>query len=243
MNAQSSQIKAALPGEPAALWSTRLIVFDKSISMTQNVILSQGRYALQDLVRKIDILYDRLKYLPNLIDGYVHEEIPQIVGEICFHQGLASSIMFNDSERGNKETARSYRLRLERFKYIKDMCREAHTDVSLLGNRIIRNQIVHMDHYIAQAMKKPNTGWFVDIAIARRDQFTAPPPLEIGFCRCFIASEEIILHLDNEISVRKLRAEATSVLSIVFGTPPIPPPPPPAHSRQWTPPALVQRWA
>jgi hypothetical protein len=44
--------------EPSAIWSSKLIIFDKSIGLTQNVILSHARGALHALVSRIDRLYE-----------------------------------------------------------------------------------------------------------------------------------------------------------------------------------------
>lgn len=218
--------------QPAAIWSTRGIVFDRDLSLTQNVILSQGRFALSSMITTIDHLYELIQFMPDLMDVYIHPDIPKTLTEICIHQGIASSIMFNNSERLFNENAAAYKLRMERFEYVKSLCDRASISVSILTNRKIRNHLVHVDTHLEKALRRPKTGWIVDSAIASRDQFSPPLGLQMGYCRTFVACEEVILHLDNEISVRHLRNEAGQVLSCVFGNPTIEPLEPPADRRR-----------
>jgi hypothetical protein len=218
--------------EPSAIWSSRQMIFDRELSDRQNIMLSQGRFALSDMLKKIVQLYQHLNSMPNIIDSYSHHDIPQTLSEICFHQGIASSILFNNSQKNSKENMEAFNLRLQRFNYVKRFCDTQSISTSILSNRTVRNQLVHIDEHLVKALSKSNTGWFIDIAIAFRDQFSPPPGIQMGYCRTFIASEEVILHLDNEISVPKLWDEAAAVLAVVFGatTPDRPKPPP--HSRQ-----------
>lgn len=218
---------------PTAIWSTTsLQVFDKNISATQNVILSQGRFALLSMLGRIVNLYQCLAVQPNIIDSYLHPEIPQIINEICLHQGIASSILFNGSSQSQNENKYMYNLRMERFEYVKNFCSLSSIETPTLSNRQLRNQLVHIDEYLVKAMREPNTGWVIDSAHAYRDQFSAPNGLKIGFCRCFIASEEIILHLKSEISIPSLWEEASATLAAVFGIPQKPAPQAPPHSRR-----------
>jgi len=203
--------------EPAAIWSTRLIVFDKDISDTQNIILSQGKYALIAMRQKIYQLYEYLNAFQQLKDVYIHPDIPQTLSEICLHQGIASSILFNNSTQSTSENSHCYKLRTERFNYVKQFCAAQSVTVDILANRKVRNQLVHIDEHLTKALTKANTGWFIDTAVGFRNQFTAQNGLEIKFCRSFIASEEVILNFDNEISTRKLWDESSAVLAVVFG--------------------------
>jgi len=203
--------------EPSAIWSSKLIVFDKSVSLTQNVILSHGRFALQALVSRIDRLYELIGALPNLIDFYPHPDIPATLTDIAFQHGLASTILFNDSPKGKSESAAEYKCRAERVTYVKAGC--AHVLVDVLADRKIRNSLTHIDEHLVKHLSQPNTGWYIDSAIGRRDQFTAPNGLNIGFCRTYIASEDVLLHLGNEISIKRLRRQAKRVLSAIWKEP------------------------
>jgi hypothetical protein len=205
------------------IWSTKCIVFDKSISDTQNVILSHGRMALQALVNRIDRLHTFVAAYPQLKNLYPHSDIPATLSDLCFQQGIASTILFNDGRRREGESTVAYKLRLDRVAYVRQRCSLIATAV--LSNRKIRNSLTHIDEQLAKALTKENTGWFIDVAISRRDEFT---PLksgtQIAFCRTYIASEDVILHLGNEISLRSLRQEANDVLMAIWQEPPHEPP-------------------
>jgi hypothetical protein len=204
-------------GEPSAIWSSKLIVFDRSISLTQNVILSHARGALHALVNRIDRLNELVRTSPPIVDFYVDPEIPPTLTDLAFQQGLASTILFNSGPKGDRENSGAYRLRLDRTGYVKQRCAQIST--SVLANRKIRNSLTHVDEYLARELSRPNTGWIIDSAIARRDQFTPPGGLQVGFCRTYISSEDVMLHLGNEISLRHLRDEATGVLRAIWNEP------------------------
>lgn len=206
--------------EPSAIWSTRNQIFDKKISNTQNIIMSQGRFALSAMLDKISELYECLHATPQMSGMYPHPRIPQILSEICIHQGIASSVLFDKPKRDNEKSAAAYKLKLERFEYIKNICETNFIPVPILSNRKMRNELIHIDEYLFKNLRKPDTGWFIDVAIDSREQFKNPNIKHYGFCRSFIASEEIIIHFDNEISIPKLWHEATAVLAAAFGTPP-----------------------
>lgn len=205
--------------EPSAIWSNKLIVFDKEIGLVQNVILAHGRDALKAVVTRIDQLHALLLKMPHVIDVHLDPDIPSIVSDICFQHGVASTVLFNDSKRGKDEEAYLYRLRMERVGYVRRFCRER--ELSILANRKIRNSLTHIDEHLAKALRRPTTGWFIDAAIAARDQFTAAAHgITVAFCRTYISSEDMIIHLGNEIPLDKLRDEAIFVLAVVFGSAP-----------------------
>jgi hypothetical protein len=215
-------------GEPSAIWSTSLIVFDKQISLTQNVIFSHGRVALLALVRHIDRLYELLGTFPNVTNAYIHPEIATTLSDVYFQQGTASTILFNDSPQAAKENAAAYKLRVGRVSYVKHLT--ANCPTAVLANRKVRNALVHVDEYLAKELRKENTGWAIDSAWPDRDAFVAPPGISVAYCRCYIGSEDKILHLGHEISISALRMEASAVLGAVFGVPPTSPPSYPASS-------------
>jgi hypothetical protein len=202
--------------EPSAIWSINNQLFDRNISITQNVILSHGRFALQALVRRIDRLYELLQFMPGLKGAYVHHDIPSTLTDLCNQQGIASAILFNDGPKQRLESDKAHKLRLERIAYVKHWTKDV--PIKILSNRKVRNSLIHIDEYIADAFSKPKTGWFIDGAIDRRNQYTPTnPEIGVGFCRTYIRSEDMILHLGNEISVAKLRWEALAILAAVFG--------------------------
>lgn len=203
--------------EPAAIWSQKLVVFDQSLSLTQNVILSHARVALHALIQRIDRIRELVKEFPALIDFHVHPDIPSTLSDLGFQQGLASTILFNADPRGSRENAKAYQLRLERLAYVQLHCAGAPTAV--LSNRKARNALAHIDEYLVRELAKPHTGWMIDSAIARRDQFTAPPGITTAFCRMYISSEDVLLHLGQEIPLTNLRTEAKAVLSAIWDEP------------------------
>ena len=143
-------------------------------------------------------------------------DIALIASDICFQQGVASTVLFNDAERAASESAYLFRLRTERVDYVRRLCDGR--ALQILPDRKMRNSLIHIDEHLAKALRKPNTGWFIDTAIGWRDQFVAERPgTEIAFCRTYISSEDSILHLGNQISLAKLRDESAFVLAAVFG--------------------------
>jgi len=204
--------------EPAAIWSSRLCVFDKeNLSLAQNVVLSQGAAALQALILRIDNLYALLDAYSQINNTYLHPDIPYVLSELCYHQGVASTILFNNSEKFKAESQISYLMRIERFNYCEKFCLESNVSTNILKDRSIRNKLTHVDDHIIKAMTRPMTGICIDIAMKDRNQFRAPEGIKIEFCRTFVSSEHTILHLGAEISVRQLRDQAVGVLAVVFG--------------------------
>ncbi len=213
-----------------AIWSTSLIVFDKKIGNAQNIVLSQGREALRSLNRRIDLLYNSLNKYPKIKGIYPDPEIPQILSELCFHQGLASKILFDDREKGLQENPHCYKLRIERAEYVRRYT--SGSAFPLLSNRKMRNALVHVDEYLDKALKASNTGWMIDSALAFRDELRPVDNIKIGFCRSYIASEDVLVHLGQELSVSALRLESIEVLARVFGVPtPLPLSNPPQTAR------------
>jgi hypothetical protein len=204
--------------EPTAIWSTRQIVTDKTISLTQNVILSYARDALHTIIRRIDRLHEIVKS-SAIKNVFIDPEIPPLLSDLGFQQGLASTLLFNDAPRSKNESTEAYGSRIERIAYVKKKCGNIST--TILASRKIRNALTHLDEYLVKALKKPNTGWCIDIAMLHRDQFSAVDnktnrKLEIGFCRAYISVEDKLLHLGNEISLTGLREECTNVLDAVW---------------------------
>lgn len=158
-----------------AIWGPYLSVLDRGVSLTQNVILSQGAYSLQSLIQSIDTLYALLNFMPQLRDSYIHPDIPRVMVELCAHQGIASDILLNDSEQAVREKDYPYKLRVERGAYVKTRCDARGISTAILSNRSVRNRLIHADDYLARQMNKPGIGWHVNSAMAHRDQFTPPP--------------------------------------------------------------------
>lgn len=207
--------------EPVSVWSLRRQLFDDSVSTTQNILLTHGATSLVALIRKIDFLNHIISLSPT--DNIAtHALIPETLSELFFHQGAASTMLFDDSPKRSKENARTHALRMERFEYVRKFCHDAGFKPSVLNDRVMRNTIVHTDEYLERALRSPNTGWLIDTAIISRDAFAPEKKMDVGYCRCFIVSEKTLLHLGAEASAQALREEAAAVLALVFGLPPPP---------------------
>ena len=198
--------------EPSAIWSTKLIVFDKSPGIAQNVIMSHGRVALQGLIARIDQLYQLVRDGPPIENVHVHQDIPVTLSDLCFQQGIASTVLFNSGPRSTRENKAAYKLRLDRVEYVRKACTGVPTDI--LSNRDIRNRLTHIDEFLG--LTAPDTGWFIDSAMRRRDEFSPPPGIKVAFCRTYISSEDVLQHLDKEMSISALRNEAAGVLNAIW---------------------------
>jgi hypothetical protein len=195
--------------EPAAIWSMNRIVFDREISSTQNVILSQGASALISTIRHID----RLRQLT-----VVSPEMAPTLSDICYQAGLASTILFNDSPKGSKESQIAYAIRIERKQYVFALCAAQNLSILTLKDRDVRNALTHIDERLGQILtKEPNVGWYIDSAIHSRNQFDTPAGIAIKYCRCYLMDEGKILHLGHELDVIDLRRQCVVVLAAVFG--------------------------
>jgi hypothetical protein len=198
----------------------RQIIFDRSISDAQNVILSHARDALHALIKRIATLRSLIASNPSqLEDFYIHPDIPSALSDIAFQQGAASTILFNDSDqRGGREPVQAFDLRKLRNAYVQAQC--GHLGLSILPDKDVRNKLTHMDEYLAVELERPDITWLIDIAIGRRDQFRPVNPRHsLGFCRSYIASEDIILHLGYEISLSGLEREAHMILHAMWNEP------------------------
>lgn len=202
---------------PISLYSYRLINFDADISLTQNVILTQGSTALASTIN----LIEKLKLLVNdgpITNAYFSPEIPNTLSNLCYQAGLASTILFNDSKRGSKESAISFKLRTDRVAYVKHWCDIQSIDTPTLKNRGIRNALTHIDEYLADALTaESNVAWYIDMAIESRNQFETPSGISTKFCRSYIKDENKILHLDKELCLKNLYIECHAGLAVVFG--------------------------
>ena len=204
--------------EPSAIWSASPVIFDRDISNTQNVILSQGSSALRTTVQKIDDLHSLVP--PDAENAVFFDvRIPPILQDLCYHAGLASTILFNNNKKqGFKETGNAYILRLERVEYVNNFCEEQSITTTTLTNRDIRNSLTHIDEKLGYFLTlEENVGWFVDFAATHRNKFLVPEGLTAKYCRSYVSSEDRILHLDQELHLGQLRKECVTVLAVVFG--------------------------
>lgn len=203
--------------QPAAIWSMTRIVFDKNINLTQNVILTQGSSALRATIGRIEQLYNFIKASP-LTNAAIDSGIAPILSDLCAQAGIAATILFHKGPKGRLESEVAYNLRIERIQYIEKFCAKQSFIPQTLTNREVRNSLTHIDERLADILtKNSNVGWFIDSALNKRDEFIAPNNISIKFCRCYVISENKILHLDQELDIEILRHECLVLLAIIFG--------------------------
>ncbi len=203
--------------QPAAIWSMNRIVFDKDINLTQNVILTQGASALIATIDRIEQLHNFIKSSP-LTNAAINRGIAPILSDICAQAGIAATILFHKGSKGRLESEFAYLLRVQRIQYVEKFCTEQNFSPKILTNRDVRNSLTHIDERLADILTKDsNIGWFIDTAINSQDEFVAPKDITIKFCRCYVISENKIMHLDQELDLEKLKQECISLLAIIFG--------------------------
>ncbi|EPR20468.1 hypothetical protein L905_05250 [Agrobacterium sp. TS43] len=210
--------------EPIAVYGLNRVIFDNSISLSDNIILDQGRWSLVALVEAIDRLYSILAGDRLLSNMYVDPQIADMLHVITHHHGLAASILLNTTPRGNKETKTIYDARIRRHQYIQS--RLGGVQFPTLQNRKLRNILTHMEDHLAQELQRPNTAWAIDMAILSEDQFVIEkrPGTLIEYCRTYVARTNTIRHLGYTISLTDLREEASKFLYMVWGMSQKPPP-------------------
>ncbi len=203
--------------QPAAIWSISRIVFDNDIDLTQNVILTQGSSALISTIERIDQLYNFVQF-GQLQNASFNYKIAPILSDLCTQAGIASTILFHQGAKGRHESDIAFKLRLERIKYVDKYCNDNNFIPITLKNREVRNSLTHIDEKLSDFLTlNSNIGWFIDTAMNYRNEFVAPMGISVKYCRCFIISENKILHLDQELDVAKLRYECIVLLAIIFG--------------------------
>lgn len=201
--------------EPAAIWGIQNIIFNKDISNTQNIILSQGREALKAIIRRI-LELEKYSTSGPLVNAGIDDRIHSIISDLCYQTGLASTILLNESKKGSMESKTAYQLRMERVHYVNKLCHEQNVEISIMKNREIRNALTHIDERLADSLtQKENIGWFIDVAIDPNGWKTENN-LEINYCRCYDIINKRILHLGYELDVCTLYKECLAVLAVVF---------------------------
>ena len=202
--------------EPAAIWGMQQIVFDKGISNTQNIILSQGREALKAVIRRILDLEEFSSSGP-IVNAGTDDRAHSIISDLCYQAGLASTILLNEAKKGFKESDTAYELRLERVAYVKKLYEAQEIEITLLQDRELRNALTHIDEKLADILtEKPNVAWFIDSALDP-DGWTTEKELEVSYCRCYDIKNKKILHLRDELDILALYNECLALLAVVFG--------------------------
>jgi hypothetical protein len=216
----SSAEDLSLMAEPAAIWGEKLIVWDNSLSKIHNILLGQASDALRALVRHIDRVHEAIdgRQFESIVNDHT---LPSLLSDICNQHAVACTILFDGVKR-SKENATLTTIRNERISLVKQRCQGL--NLRLLPDKKFRNTLIHIDEYLAKALRAHNTGWAVDCVFTDRVSFLAtlenPRGVEPAFCRCYAADEDLILHVGYQIHLGSLREEARAVLCAVFGLDP-----------------------
>ncbi len=205
--------------QPAAIYSTNQVIFDRELSDTQNLILFQGFSALEATCFRIDYLYKLCgpKEGNKLFTG---RDIPTLLQDLCAQAGIASQILFNDNpNKYRNESKIAYELRHERVEYVNRFCVDQQFRPEILTDREIRNSLTHIDERLPDILtQEDGIGWFIDYAASIRSAFPKPEGInEFKYCRSYVHNESKILHLDHELNLDILAKECLIVLKIVFG--------------------------
>lgn len=201
--------------EPVAIYGMQQIVFDKSISNTQNIILSQGREALKAVVRRIIELED-FSSAGSIQNAGTDDRAHSVISDLCYQAGIASTI-FLDNAKVKQESKVTHQLRMDRIAYVQALCESQKIKIVLLRDRRIRNALTHIDERLADILtEKKNAKWFIDVTIDPSEWQTVKP-FEDNYCRCYDFINKKILHLGLELDILKLYYECLALLAAVFG--------------------------
>ena len=201
--------------EPVAIYGMQQIVFDKSISNTQNIILSQGREALKAVVRRIIELED-FSSAGSIQNAVTDDRAHSVISDLCYQAGIASTILL-DNAKVKQESKVAHQLRMDRIAYVQALCESQKIKIVLLRDRRIRNTLTHIDERLADILtEKKNAKWFIDVTIDPSEWQTVKP-FEDNYCRCYDFINKKILHLGLELDILKLYYECLALLAAVFG--------------------------
>jgi hypothetical protein len=201
--------------EPVAIYGMQQIVFDKSISNTQNIILSQGREALKAVVRRIIELED-FSSAGSIQNAGTDDRAHSVISDLCYQAGIASTILL-DNAKVKQESKVAHQLRMDRIAYVQALCESQKIKIVLLRDRRIRNALTHIDERLADILtEKKNAKWFIDVTIDPSEWQTVKP-FEDNYCRCYDFINKKILHLGLELDILKLYYECLALLAAVFG--------------------------
>lgn len=204
--------------EPLAIYSIRGLILDRKLGNVQNLIMAQGRFALEATVHRIKTLFN-ICGPKNENKIFPDPNIPAILQDLCAQAGIASQILFNGNPHKSRfESQTAYSLRIERYEYVQKLCHQHEFVPIVLTNREVRNALTHIDERMADILtKEEGVGWFVDYAASIRDALIPPPNVKrIEFCRTYIHNESLILHLGNELDLDALMEECTTALRVIF---------------------------
>jgi hypothetical protein len=160
--------------EPVAIYGMQQIVFDKSISNTQNIILSQGREALKAVVRRIIELED-FSSARSIQNAGTDDRAHSVISDLCYQAGIASTILL-DNAKVKQESKVAHQLRMDRIAYVQALCESQKIKIVLLRDRRIRNALTHIDERLADILtEKKNAKWFIDVTIDPSEWQTVKP--------------------------------------------------------------------
>jgi HAD superfamily hydrolase (TIGR01509 family) len=178
----------------------------------------QGVKSLVKVLNYCEFLISFSNREGNLVyaDG---EEITDAVRDLCFHSGLVSLILLDDSGKRHKESKYAYKLRSERVSFIGDMLTRNGSKPEILLNRDIRNSFAHIDEKLADILSyESDIGWNFNYVSTNKMNNKPEGISKIKYFNSYIISEKRIIHLDYEIDVVKLREECKTIFNMFTKT-------------------------
>ena len=173
------------------------------------MIVEEGLNALVAAVATIDRLEALLPEMPA--DGYVivsDPELPEVLLLACIYIGTAWKALF-DAGVGETE---SWLRRAKRARYDWVAGLLTGIDISPLSGLDIRNKMVHVEDHMLKVERRVQGPWTMSLGLSHREAFNASADLQMKYCRVFIFSEGVLLHLGSEFNLYQYRDTAKAVI-------------------------------
>lgn len=173
------------------------------------MIVREGLAALAAAVATIDRLEALLPEMPA--DGYVivsDPELPEVLLLACIYIGTAWKALF-DAGVGETENWLK-RAKKARHDWVAGLL--AGIDISPLSGLDIRNKMVHVEDHMLKVERRVQGPWTMSLGLSHREAFNTSADLQMKYCRVFIFSEGVLLHLGSEFNLYQYRDTAKAVI-------------------------------
>lgn len=186
-------------------------------SEATRMIVQEGVDALAAAVATIDRLE---AFLPEMPDkGYMivsNREIPEVLLLTCIYIGTAWKALFDAGVGETDNWLR--RAKKARHDWVAGLL--TGIDVSPLSGLDIRNKMVHVEDHMLKVERRINGPWTMSLGLSHREVFSTSADLQMKYCRVFIFSEGVLLHLGSEFNLYQYRDTAKAVISRLSVTTP-----------------------